>query len=495
MKKRITTLLLTLAMAASLAGCGGQGTGEGNSGESGGDDLSEHVDLTMYLIGSEKAGHQKVMDALNEKLEEDLNCSLTVKYIGFGEFDTKYPLVLSGGEEIDLIYTSAWLNYAQMAEKGAYLPLEDLLPKYAPESTAETDMDALKQMDDEGHIYFLPSNHPSYSTYGFITRGDVMKEYGVTEITNMDEYLDFTTMVNKDGVYKDSLSQSMHNLDEYLLLGKGYYPLTGGTGSPYWVKPSGEDNYTVYNKIEIPELQDFLMEAQERCNEGAWSQSVLSNTDAYMVKEGLSAATIHNVDQWIDYAMAVPEADLQYTNYASPIYEGSIMQDAMAVPVTSKHPERALMVLEKLRQDESYYALLTWGIEGEHYELMDDGTIKIMNQDDYMFENGTWGFRDDKFHRLQYGAPANAQQVKDDIAANATENIFKSYVINTEPIKNEYAAVQNAMTQYFDPLALGYVDYESGKQDLEQALSTAGDDKCKEELQKQVDEFVAKVRS
>ena len=149
MKKKFAALFIAAAVAAmALAGCGNKpATDSSQSAQAGGEDtkeegidLSEEVELVMYLIGSEQPDHAKVMEKLNEKLKEDLNCTLNLKYIGFGEFDTKYPLVLSSGEQIDIIYTSAWLNYPQLVKKGAYMPVDDMLEKYAPKTYAESDI-------------------------------------------------------------------------------------------------------------------------------------------------------------------------------------------------------------------------------------------------------------------------------------------------------------------------------------------------------------------
>ena len=319
-----------------------------------------------------------------------------------------------------------------------------------------------------------------------------MKELGYDKLETIDEFYEFLAEANTTGGYKDGMCQSMHNNDEMWLVANGYFPLTGGTLSPYWIKVADE-SHTVLGKNEIPELKEYLQKSKSRLEAGTWSQSVLSNTDSMMMDEGLSAGIIHNVDQWIQKATTYPQYELTYINISTPIYEGSLIQDCMAIPTSAKYPERALMMLELFRQDESYYNLITYGIEGEHYTIDEEtGNLQLMNQDKFQYENGTWGFRDDKFFRDLAGAPDNAKEVREEIRNNAQRNIYKGFMMDTEPIKNEYAAVQNAITQYYDPLQLGYVDYETGMADLEAALESAGNEACKEELQKQVDAYVAK---
>jgi hypothetical protein len=90
------------------------------------------TELSLYLIGNPTQAYRDALAEFNKKAQADLNVTLKVTFIGWGDFSQKYPLVLASGEPIDLIYTSTWLQFAQQALKGAFMPLETLGPKYAP---------------------------------------------------------------------------------------------------------------------------------------------------------------------------------------------------------------------------------------------------------------------------------------------------------------------------------------------------------------------------
>ena len=62
--------------------------------------------------------------------------------------------------------------------------------------------------------------------------------------------------------------------------------------------------------------------------------------------------------------------------------------------------------------------------------------------------------------------------------------------MDTSNVKNEYAAVQNVISQYYNPLKLGYTnDYKTDFENLKEQLRLAGNDKVIEEFQRQIDEF------
>jgi len=120
-------LLLGVLMAL-----GGVASAESQVEENRSKALENRCDLVMYLIGSETNDFEEVMEALNEKLDKDLNCTLTINHMSWSDWATKYPLVLVSGEQADLIYASDWAFYAEQARKGAFEPILPLVEQYAP---------------------------------------------------------------------------------------------------------------------------------------------------------------------------------------------------------------------------------------------------------------------------------------------------------------------------------------------------------------------------
>ncbi len=112
----------------------------------------------MYLLGPRPARYDAVLEKFNELALKDLNCTLTVNFIEYGDMATKYPLIFSSGEEFDLAYGGTWVNFANLAQKGAFMPLEDLLPKYCAESMKLQPEESLAQGTINGHIYAYPTN-------------------------------------------------------------------------------------------------------------------------------------------------------------------------------------------------------------------------------------------------------------------------------------------------------------------------------------------------
>ena len=202
MKKKILSVLLTLGITTSLiAGCGNaaENAGSGDTtveGDVTGEyvvDTSEHVDLKMYLIGDRTADFDEVYDKINEILEEKLNCSLTVDFLSWGDHDTKYSLLFSSQEDFDLIFTaSSWCHYEQTVALGGFYPLsEDFIKTYAPDIWEVVPEMAWEQAKINGNIYMVPNYQNEFGQDVIAVRGDLMEKYGIDQITNWDELMEF----------------------------------------------------------------------------------------------------------------------------------------------------------------------------------------------------------------------------------------------------------------------------------------------------------------
>ncbi|MBE5958033.1 MAG: extracellular solute-binding protein [Lachnospiraceae bacterium] len=452
-------------------------------------DISKHVDLTMYLIGTRPADMDLVLEKLNKLTERDLNVSLKIEWIGWGDFSKEYPILLSSGQPVDLVYASNWLNFYENAQRGAFLELNDLLEKYAPISRINMSEAKVKDVSVNDKIYAIPSDYTNYNTFGPIVRKDYMRKYNVTSFNNFEDYIDFCCKIGKnENIDPTGLCSSSIELDDLYLMSKGYYPLSG-SGSLYWIDLN-DQKHKVYFESDCPAMKYFLTNAKKWYESGCWNKDVLSSKDETMLESNKAVSRVHNYDAWLGESGKDNELELDYFNLTNPLYKVSANQDCMAIPNSSNNPERALMLLEKLKYDEEYYMLITYGIEGYNYVLKDD-KIEFLN-DTYGNEPGTWGFRNETFYKQNMAVKDEQFEYRKNYEKTAMENPMAGFYMNLSEIQKEYENLKYTTKLYFDPLVLGYVDYEEGMKMLNDNLKENGNDKVIEHLQKQVDEYYAK---
>jgi putative aldouronate transport system substrate-binding protein len=453
------------------------------------------TELVMYLIGNPTQAYWDALAVFNKKAQADLNVTLKVNFIGWGEFSQKYPLILASGEPIDLIYTSTWLQFAQQALKGAFMPLETLGPKYAPVSWKTEPAEGLRQATLNGHIYALPPNFTQYATEGPIYRGDVAKKYGLGDIKTFDDWGKYLMTVAKNDKAFDpaGMMASTPMIDAPYWYQNDLYPLSGDAviASPFWVDIH-DTTGKVVNIVDRADTPAFLAKMRSWSQAGAWPKSVLSNKDDKMFQNGKSASVPWNLDNWVSRYQEHPEWDVKFANMLKTTYPLPYMQDGMAIPASAKNPEKALALLDKIRNDQSYYMLLTYGQEGKQYKIETNGQLTALDSTNWPPEMFcSWGFRDNRFRPDMVGSPASLKAAREALAKTSITNPYVSFTQDIEPVKNEYAAVVNVMTQYWVPLKLGYVEPVAGLKTLKEKLKAAGVDKVQAELQKQMDAFLA----
>ena len=455
-------------------------------------DISEPADLLMYLIGAPAVDYGLVLDEANKKLKTDLNATLTVNWVGWADFGTQYPLLLASGDPIDLIYASTWTNYYSNAQKGAFMAIEDLVKVYAPLSYAETTPDFIAQSTVGGHLYALPPSFFQYANMGYIVRGDLMKKYGMTTIDTMDDYGKYLAAVvaNDPDLDPAGFISSSDGLDTYFAADLGLYSILKTQYSPFWVDINDPES-KIFNLYERPEVPAYFAKMKEWSDNGYWSKSILSNKDDRMFIDGKAASRLHNQDSFRSAYIERPEWDVQFYTNGTFTNKTAAMQDGMAIPAAAKNPERALMFLEKLRQDQSYYNLFTYGIEGKHYEITADDKLKALDLEAFAPEGYcSWGFKSLKFYKEPVGSPPTLPALRAKLEGMAIDNKFILFTPDFEPVKNEMAAVNNVIQQYRLPLSYGYVDPVAGLATLNENLKTAGSEVIIAEMQKQLDAFL-----
>ena len=504
MKKRLVALLLTSVMAVSLVtGCGAgkaQAEGKAAAGSSAVDaskelDTSKEVELTMYVISDRPAGQDLVDENLNRLLKEKLNCTLKINWIGWAEYQNKYPMLYSSGEQFDLAYCANWLNFANLARRGAFMQLDDALEKYAPDNYALQSKSALEQATIDGHIYAVPTLLPTYITYGPVYRGDIAKEAGIEgDIDTWDEIETYGDYIKANHPEMEVVDIFQGNTELSLQWERmqGNYEID--SGNRYIFFDPSEEHPKVFAMYDDPTFPEFLDKMKAWSDKGFWSKSALSDTDSTKLQNGKAALKFHNIDTWAGVTVNHPEWDFKYGVMTKDIAHLPYTQDSMVIPTTAQNPERALAFWNLVTTDQEVYDAFFYGVLGTSYELNDEGQFTILDPDLYA-TNAMWAARTFDLNRNQAGVPESYDTVRkeweDTIKEGKGTERFTGFVFDTTNVTTEIANCQNARQQYGWPLELGYTDPVSGLEEYKTQMKNAGIDKVKEEAQRQLDEYLA----
>ena len=509
MKMSAKTMLWWRLAAALFAvllffSCEKQGGGTGGAGSGGGmADTSKRVELVMWVIGDEPPKQAEMMENLNKLLIEKLNCTLKVNWLSWADFgNNKYPLLFSSGEAFDMAYTATWLNFAALAQRGAFKELDELWPKYAPKNYARQSKTALYQAAVNGHIYCVPTLQATYSAYGAIYRSDLALPYGwdgkMESFEDMERYFAIVK-ANNPGIEPFDTYNEGSPMDDIWMYNRGLYSLKGSTNDFFFIDPS-EPNPKIFTYYEYSQTPAFLAMMDRWNKAGYFPKSVLSDTDADKLRNGKAALRVHNIDAYEGNYRDNPAWGIRWFNAVKDVSNMSFTQDALGISNTSKNPERALMLWDLITNDEQVFRAFFYGIEGKSYNLIQEGGVTYIDPvigTGYAFSN-CWAARTNEFSLPATGAPPDLRAHKDAYDASIKDGVgsqkFRSFTIDTSSIETEYSACQNAHRQYWFPLELAYVDVSAGLKEYEEKMKAANIEKVRGVLQAQLDAYLQEIR-
>lgn len=523
MKKVIATLLVMVMSMSLLTGCGSSSkensntTGKTDTTEdaaSNGDavadsstiDTSKEVNLVMYLYGGEGVANKDILAALNEKLKASVNATLEIKYIDWGDIATKYPLLFASGEEFDMAYvaSNSAVPYATLAKQDALVDITDMLDTYAPTLKSELSQDAWDSMGVEGKIYGVPSTYSEYTSYGFVTRSDLMQKFGLTTISSvedMEKYMDGALaegMVPLNG--SSNLAMDLYRM--FIATTGNWIDAPGIPSNEMYLAGTTENSDDAFHPAFTDEFEAFAVKMNEWAKKGYWTTDVLSASqdDKDNFYNDLSASYISHQPDWTgNYGTQIeklPGVDTDFYTFAEAngkIVKKMGVENATGISTTSKNPERALMVIEKLMTDKECYDLFQYGILGKQYEITDGKITKPANFNAEVDGGGFsgWALRTDKLNIPATTEDPRRYTLNDAWASVAINNPYVGFSFDSSKVSAEFSAIANVDSQIGIQILLGKTskDPKEAVAEYRKQLEAAGVNTVIEELKTQLTAF------
>ncbi|MFD0693219.1 extracellular solute-binding protein [Paenibacillus sp. GCM10027628] len=467
---------------------------------------SEKVELNWYLLGPEDKDTSKIVAEWNKMLEKDLNTTVKLNFTTWDKWDQKYNLLLTSGEKIDMIFASTWANYYKYAKQGAFLDLTNLIETNMPQTWSTVPKQDWEDVKVKGKIYAIPSTFPEYTPNGWLYREDWRKKLNLPEVKDLASIEAYLDGVKKGMPGVTPINGNAYNEINSLFRTTNDYQAIGGDGASVVVAKSYQTPRDIIAYPFTPEYTEWVKKMKDWADKGYWSKSTLaSKAEAGdFIKTGQGAVYWRNPAGaggfFNDPVIKSANIELGYLpftrfhNYAVPNLS---INNGMAIPKSSTHPERSLMVLDKLRNDPAYFDLMTYGIKGLHYDLDSDGKHLIIpakgqdpKNENIKIQIASWGWRYEPNMKSVAGAWPGEELLKKEFKAESKPNIFDPITLDYEPVKAEQAAVNTVIEQYGKPLMMGLVkDVDASIKDYQAKLKAAGIDKLTEYVKKEANAY------
>lgn len=456
--KKIISIILMLAVMVGIAGCGGS-------------DDNEVATLTWYLPGSKQAETALVCEEVNKIIEPEIGAKIDIQYIEKADFTERMQLIMASQEEYDLCFTGFVNPYLNGVRKGGFMEVDKLLDKYGADLKKLIPDYIWEAAKVDGETYAVPSYQAMTKSRAVYFQKSLVDKYNfdVSSVKKMEDIEPF-------------LEKIKNNETEYFpiqLPGVEYF-----YDDPYKYEETSISNVTIdKNTKELvfendqPEKLQARKKIKEWYDKGyirkdiAVAQSTQQTAYACWCTDGYRPGDLR--EREVGYGVELVAAPL--TDYY--LYRTGATTTMTAISATSKHPEKAMKFLNLLNTNSDVFNLVAYGIEGKHYEKVDDKHIRKIANSAYN-PGDSWkygciftgylleGMDDDLWEQIKTINDNSQKGILNGFVADTTR--VNSIISQMTNISNEYKNLNNGTADDLDKaLAEANKKYEdAGKADL-----------------------------
>lgn len=443
-------------MIIVLAGCSQETSTEGQE--------SSDEPVTFTLFSADPHSQWDNMDSpVSQKVVEATGITLEAEFdVAGGE--QKIPLMAASGDYPDFILPKG--SASILVDAGAFIDLTDLIEEHAPnlQKIYGDYLDRLKWSTEDPSIYILPTS-PVDHTYwepgnGFMLQHDVVRELGYPDIRTVDDFeqaiRDYLEMYPEvDGQPTIGLSLLA---DDWRILISTTNPAFYATGAPddgeFYIDP---DTYEATMHYRRPEEKDYFRWLNHMNDSSLLDpESFVQSYDQYLAKisSGRVLGAIDADWQVADAQRALREEGKHermfgmYPVTLSEEYKHPNFQDTgylggwgIGISIDCEDPVRAIKFIDFLASEEGQI-LQNWGIEGEHYEVI-DGERVIPEEEMDRRNNSANYVRDTGIGVLKGFAPSYGDGVTDSTGQTYT-------IVSPDQIIEAYTDVEKEVLANYD---------------------------------------------
>lgn len=350
---------------------------------------SAPVTLTFY----NEDGEEKAFDdPVAQKITEKTGVILDIQY-PVGGNDEAVPLMIASADYPDLIFAKDGIG--MLIEAGGVIKLDDLIEERGDNIKAMygDQINRLRNSLDDPSIYALGAygvfDHKLETSGTFQIQLEVLRELGYPEITTLEQFeeaIETYYQMYPEINGQPTIPLTLQGSDWRWLITVGDRATVAGgfAGDGQWyIEPS--TGVTTY-KFLLPEYRDYFRWLNGLNAKGLLDQESFTHTQETYISKLSSGRVLSIADEnWNigDARFALIDAGMEERTFAPlPVTMGEEyvhqgLKDygfpggwGIAISSTTEHTDLAFDFLEWMASEEAQI-LRNWGIEGEHYEIVD----------------------------------------------------------------------------------------------------------------------------
>lgn len=473
-QQRILAALLAAAMGMGLASCGEKQQQSG-----------EVPTLKWYMQGEAPQDLASVMEAANEILVDKIGAKVDMVYIDSGSYTQRMNMNMASGDDYDVCFVGYVNPFVNAVQNGGLLALDEYLEDCTALKESLPDFVFKAGMYD-GETYAIPNYQIMSNAFALYVYKDLADEYGleldkIETLHDIEPFLEWVKTAHPD-IYPFETGQG-GGLDG--MADPTYELPTNGVAVVY-------DGMKACRETDLEDSDDEARLMREWYEKGYIRQDISlvtdQSTDEKAGKYACWRAT-YKPGANEEYA-AVRGREVVSVQISKGMLSSSLARQTMlGVGVNTKYSEKAVALIQEMNTNKELYNLIAFGIEGKHFDLNEEG--KVVYRENSGYEPGmTWRFGN------QFNAYLLADQDDDtwektiEFNESSSESPLFGFTFNTDKVKTEVAQISQIYQKY-PSRKTGAEPVDNYWETLKSELEAANIGRVVEEMQAQVDEFLA----
>ncbi|MGI6106321.1 MAG: ABC transporter substrate-binding protein [Lachnospiraceae bacterium] len=458
----------------------------------------EMVTLSLYiptLANYSQDAVEEVQDAINEYTSETYGWKVKLMYSEIGNFEQVINLAMTTDAVDVTCYFNSEGKLASYARNNQLLDITDYFNNASDElknTFTEAEMTASSV---NGRIYGLVRKYQYGGANYVIMNKDIVDEMGI-DVSSVVDYDSLETVLYE--------VQEAHPELTYIMVPQTSsemmwcYPWDYNVGGTAFAYKESMDSTELKSLFELDAFRELCSYTSKWYKDGLIMADAISNTmeGSDLVSAGTAFCCWHNGD--------IDPLDQIYSNtYVTPEWgephavSTDIGNLQYGISANSAHPDESFELLSALYTDSKLETLLSYGIEGEHYVLNDEGEAEYPEGMDSTNEP-YGGFAATAVYPNFLIIPVKATATYDD--AEQTVNDWDASVVvsnsfgwtfDTDPYADFITAYVNLEDQYKDALIAGAVDLDDVLPQIQSQLDSIGFYDVLADMQEEFDAYLA----
>ncbi len=424
--KKVVALLLIAVMALGMASCGNSAGGKVPT-------------LVWYMPSERQADTQLVCDEINKIIEPKIGAKIDIQYIASSDFTERLRLIMASQDEFDLCFTGFSNPYLDGVRRGGFAEITDLLEEYGSELKEVIPEYLWEAANVNGELYAVPTYQAMTKCRAAYVDKALAEKYNfdVSKVTKMEDLVPFLEAIrdNEKGNWFPTQVPSL----EYFYEDAYRYEDTSIT----YVKYDSVTGDLIY-QYDVPEIEEARHTIKEWRDAGFFppiGTSATTDQMAVWFTDGYRPGDVE--DRAISRGREIVAAQL--SDFM--LQRSGATTTMTAISATSKNPEKAMQFLVEVNTNPDVFNLCAYGIEGKHYEKIDETHIKFIADSGYR-PGGNWkygvlfngylleGYADDLWEQIKAVNEGSRKAVLLGFAADET------------PVTTQISQMANVISEY-----------------------------------------------